>query len=149
MVTALRDIAGLDKTPRATSLLLAAIGIFTLVMVPFAGVWTLYPPSTTIASSSARPATPDVDVGSSGPCGGRCTIVFFDPYDQPIKSLLLGTKRVFQHQDLQMCGLKLKRHNQAKIICILTPWYVHNMSHVHGLELRNFFKFCVERKFTS
>ena len=37
----------------------------------------------------------------------------------------------------------LKRHNQAKIIIFnFAPWYVHN-THIHRLDLRKFFIFCV------
>ena len=32
------------------------------------------------------------------------TIVVFNPFYQPFKSQLLGTKCVFKHQDLQMFG---------------------------------------------
>ena len=38
------------------------------------------------------------------------TIVVFNPFYQPFKSLLLGTKCVFEHQDLQMFGLILNKY---------------------------------------
>ena len=37
------------------------------------------------------------------------TTVIFTPFYQPIKSLLLGTKFVFKHQDSQIFGPKIKQ----------------------------------------
>ena len=39
------------------------------------------------------------------------TIVIFNLFYEVIKSLIFGTKCVFKHQDLQMCDLKLNKHD--------------------------------------
>ena len=63
-----------------------------------------------------------------------------------IKSVLLETKGVFKHQDLQILDLKLKGLAQAKIIKkSVILFRVLNMTiwckHVHRLELQIFMIF--------
>ena len=103
---------------------------YNLVLDKFSAILKFYD-SKFLISASLSTFTPPPPIA---------TTVIFTPFYQPIKSLLLGTKFVFKHQDSQIFGPKIK---QIRVIFTHLKLWVAVARHNFKWVKNQLFKFTV------